>query len=455
MSRLAQKLREAREAACFSIEGMAQLLGLVPDNLRALEDGSQIPDSPTLRNYAMLFGTRVPGFLAHGAAHSPATLLFRSAAEHCAPLSEELGAEDLRLLGDFLACAADAHNLERALGLPEPVQISIAPPDQTRPDWEQGRECARCVREQLGLGDEPILSMCELLEQRLRWSLFFVTPDDLSAAVDGASTSDPKPAILINLVGGRETWWRTRMSLAHEMCHILVDARILAQPYLLSPHGRFQARNWALVERFQSIEARANAFAAYLLVPGPGLREAVGRVSPDSNDAINRVCRTFGVGRRVAVNRLAHEYCLSDSIVERMIARGGGVHHDADHPDAALIPVLRTETLRRLVTQALDAGLIDGLEARSILKIPTTEPIIEPIMGTSVHAPLVRSENVARARAEAHIWEVQRMPCVTTGVSQTADGWNVEVEVYGVDGVSRQVVRLSPDFEPALGSERT
>ncbi|HLT35955.1 MAG TPA: ImmA/IrrE family metallo-endopeptidase, partial [Enhygromyxa sp.] len=359
------------------------------------------------------------------------------------------------LLGDFLACVADTHELERALGLPEPVPLTIDAPDQKLPDWEQGRECARRVRDQLDLGDEPILSMHELLEQRLRWSLFFVTPDDLSAAVDGASTSAPKPAILINLVGGRETWWRTRMSLAHEMCHVLVDARILAQPYLLSPHGGLQARNrWALVERFRSIEARANAFAAYLLVPGPGLRKVVGRVSQDSDETINRVCRTFGVGRKVAVNRLHHEYGLSDSIVERMIARGGSVHHEADHPDAAIIPGLRTERLRRLVTEALDAELIDGLEARSILNIPTTEPITA-IMGARVHAPLLRSENLARARAEAHVWESKRAPCVTTGVTRTADGWSIEVDVHSVDGVSRQVVRLSPDFEPIIGSERT
>lgn len=451
MSSLAEKLREAREAACFTVEGMAKLLSLAPDELRALEDGRKLPGSTTLRHYAMLFGTRVPGFLEHGAAQSPATLLFRSAAEHRAKLSEELGAEDLRLLGDFLACTADTEELERALGLPEPEQISIDPPDQTKPDWEQGRECARRVRDQLGLGDEPILSMHELVEQRLRWSLFFVTPDDLSAAVDGASTSAPKPAILINLVGGRETWWRTRMSVAHEMCHVLVDARILAQPYLLSPHGGLEARNrWALVERFQSVEARANAFAAYLLVPGPGLRKVVGRVSRDSDDAIDRVCSTFGVGRRVAVYRLKHEYGLSDSIVERMIARRSQVQHEAKHPDAAIIPGLRTEKLRNLVTKALDAGLIDGLEARSILDIPATEPIV----GAQVHAPLVRLENLARARAEAHVWESQRTPCVTTGVRQTADGWNVEVEIPGVDGASRQVVLLSPDFEPVLGSEQ-
>lgn len=446
MSRIAHRLREAREAAGFTPEAMARLVNIEPAAVTELESGVLIPRPAVLRRYATVFGTRVRGLLERGAARSPATLLFRSAAEHGTDLSEELRAADLRLLGEFLACVADVDELERLLGLPEASSIAVDAPDLTLRSWEQGRECARRVREQLGLGDEPIPSMLTLLEDRLHWSPFFVTPDELSAAIQGASTIAPKPAILVNLVGGRESWWRTRVSLAHELCHVVFDARARSQPYLLTPEGELEARNrWALVERFRSIEQRANAFAVHFLAPSDGLRRVVGRAAADAEEAINEVCTTFGIGRMVAIRRLGHEYELSEPIQERMLARGGTVAHASEHADAAIVPGLRTGRLQRLVCEALQTGKIDAVEAHSILNIPMTQ-VIE---GSGEPPPsAVRLEGLAAARAEAYEWEINRTRCISTRVDRTGEGWDVVVECGRGATSTRKIVRLSPQFEP-------
>ncbi len=400
VSRLAQRLREAREAANFSVDTMAKLVGLDPEEVRLLESGTKIPPTAVVRRYATMFGTRVRRFLEHGAAQSPATLLFRSAAEHGTDLSEELRTFDLRILGDFLACVADVHELEVGLGLPAPTTVDIGTPDRTAPAWAQGRECARIVREQLALGTEPIPSMVALLDETLHWSTFFVTPDDLCTAIQGASTNVPRPAILVNLVGGREAWWRTRVSLAHEMCHVVLDARGQVQPYLFSPEGELEIRNrWMLVDHFRSVEQRANSFAVHFLVPSGGLRRLIGRASAETEGAINDVCRNFGVGRTVAIHRLGHEYKLDKATEDRMLARHGTVAHAPEHPDAAIVPGLRTGRLRRLVINALAAGHIDGIEARSILDVRMTEPI----EGAEQLSPPSFSPRTSRVRARKHM----------------------------------------------------
>lgn len=400
---------------------MGELVGVSAQAVEAFERGAEFPSTAVVREYATLFGTRVEQFLAHGVARSPAALLFRSAAEHGTDLRDELRASDLRLLGKFLARVADVHELERLLELPAPTSLHIEAPDHEAPDWEQGRVCAERVRAALGLGDEAIPSMVALLEDRLRWALFFVTPDELSIAVQGASTATPQPGVLVNLIGGRESWWRTRASLAHEMCHLLFDAH--AQPYLLSPDGSLETRgHWELVDHFRALERRANAFAAYFLVPSASLRETVGLVAPDSDEAIERACMTFGVSKTMAVRRLGHEFNLAEAKQNQMICRDVRPPLAEAHADAAVSPGLRGDRLERLVRDAVLADRIDSVQARSILGVSMSEPL--PQLGHR-GAPLVNPERLARARAEAHAWTLELGPCRSIDATRTPDGWTV------------------------------
>lgn len=420
---------------------MGELVGVSAQTVEAFERGTEFPSTAVVREYATLFGTRVEHFLAHGAARSPAALLFRSAAEHGTDLREELRASDLRLLGKFLARVADVHELERLLERPAPAPLHIEAPDHDAPAWEQGRICAERVRMKLGLGDEAVPSMVALLEDRLRWALFFVTPDELSIAVQGASTAKPQPGVLINLIGGRETWWRTRASLAHEMCHLLFDAQI--QPYLLSPDGSLEVRgHWEIVEHFRALEQRANAFAAYFLVPSASLRETVTGIAPESDEAIERVCVTFGVSKTMAIRRLGHEFSLAEAKQEQMMRRDVRPPLAEAHADAAISPGLRSERLDRLVRDAVLADRIDTIQARSILGISMSEPL--PKLGPR-GAPLVQPERLARARAEAHAWTLDLGPCRSIDATRTPEGWTVVIETRDHEHTS---VSLSNSFEP-------
>ena len=70
-----------------------------------------------------------------------------------------------------------------------------------------------------------------------------ITPEEMDPEIDAASTVTPEPAVLVNLVGGAEQWWRTRMTLAHELCHLLLDRERSGEPrfVMLSPTSERRA----------------------------------------------------------------------------------------------------------------------------------------------------------------------------------------------------------------------
>lgn len=428
------------------VESMAHLVGLEPSAVERIERGETEPEIGTLERYATIFGTRLARFVGGGEPVSPAMLLFRSAAEHGTDLGSVLGCEDLLVLGGFLACVADVDELERLLGEPHASVPRLQSEDLIEPEWPQGQEFAVRAREALGLGVRPIPSMRVLLEDQLHWSLFFVTPNELSSNLRGASTVRPRPAILVNLVNGHKSWGSTRMTLAHEMCHILYDARAVSRPYIISPRGTLESRReWAIVERFRGLERRANAFAAHFLAPSVAVREVVGNRSPDSPDAIEAVHAMFGISREVAIHRLGHEYPLSKEALSRMLSSVAGVAHAKDHPDAGVEPGLRRGKLAQLVQRALSTNRIGGVRARALLDVPLSEPL--PGAGAA-GAPLVTKEQVARSKAEMHARASGERDCWSSEARRTEQGWEVVLHYPRSTGIATTTMLLTDSFDP-------
>ncbi len=443
MEPFAAVLRKARESSGLDVNALARVLDLPVDEIRGYENDRPVPQQ-VLERYATTFGTPFGDFIEGAAARAPATLLFRSAAQHGAELGELLQSSDLRVLGDFLVCVSEVADVQARLSLPHHgARTDLRAPDVAEPEWEQGRELALALRGELRLGNDPIDSMLKLLREQFGVLLFFVEPGQLDAAVQGASTLVPRAAILVNLIGGRRAWWSTRVSLAHELCHVLFDFRGPAQPYLVSPPG---SGDWRLVERFRGIERRANAFAVHLLVPGEGLRQFVGDAAPDSDRTIDAVCRHFGVGRTVAIRRLAQEYHHLPQVWQDRKLQVQGDNHDAHHPDAEVPIGLRAGVVRMWVKQALVQGVLDGLEARSMLNIPIHRPLeIDDILDP----PLISEEQAARTKAVALVYERgHRDPC-SGDVRRSGAGWTVEVRCVCVErqAMVTKVVRLSHDLE--------
>jgi hypothetical protein len=364
------------------------------------------------------------------------TLLLKSASRHYQgrhPLEELASTGAHRALGDFLRAVRDIAELERSTAegsdaLPVPEKALPRQGGASHPaEWE-----ARRLREQLGLGISPIPSMRALLTG-MGVRLFFTTPDELDSAIEGASTRAPCPAVLVNLIGGGGCFWRTRMTLAHELAHLLFDSS--HGWALFSPHGPFLRRprgwRWQLFKGFDDIEVHADAFAACFLAPADGVRRSVGPHDPTSEVAIAAVGATFGVGRTVAINRLQHVFNLSHEQRIEMESRSRS-SYQADSSDRVEAGIgIRGGLLPQLVAEALRHGRISRVRAREYLGVSPIEDLPIPELPEELRRPILGRERWIVDQAQRYL-SARGENLYPLRVEPAGTGWRVSVGSGGV-----------------------
>ena len=172
------------------------------------------------------------------------------------------------------------------------------------PAVDQGRRLAGEVRRELGLGDGPVARFPELLEERFQLD---VDLSPLPEAVDGLCVSVGARALI--LVGSGKPSSRQRFTLAHELAHYLVDD---LDPLYVDERG---------VRTRSVAEMRANAFAAHLLMPEPGVRAAIEGTADDAERAV-RVALAFGTSVSAAAYQLGNLGLLPEAVRDRLVDAG-------------------------------------------------------------------------------------------------------------------------------------
>jgi Zn-dependent peptidase ImmA (M78 family)/DNA-binding XRE family transcriptional regulator len=185
----------------------------------------------------------------------------------------------------------------------------------------QGDLLADQLRKGLDLGEGPINNMllvCELLNVV---TLFM----DFSASdISGLYCEyNGVPIILINSTNYPV---RKRFSIAHELCHFLVDNPYLSQsPEITEEFNPFEEKN-----NRNYREVRANAFAASFLMPEDGLKfflkHFLGKTSKSiSIHDVVHISHNYGVSFETACYRLKNLDLISDPAYEEMKSLKSGV----------------------------------------------------------------------------------------------------------------------------------
>lgn len=235
-----------------------------------------------------------PGWRSEGARfkpfRQPAAVVFRA-------LTPSVGLEDVQRILELLKQSpANAVAGEKLRELREVLAWSAGDAPH-----EQGQELARQLRDSLGNPDR-YLDVETLLEQ---WGVHTASEDLSDPAVDGATVWDEHhgPLIIVNSRSSRTAPWAKRMTVAHELCHLLVDLRAAVPLAVISSP-------WAPA----TLERRANAFAAELLLPKLGLARALGETRwsgvithADSQELMDE----FGVGETVCRRQLENRLGMS------------------------------------------------------------------------------------------------------------------------------------------------
>jgi Zn-dependent peptidase ImmA (M78 family) len=433
MASIGTLLRTAYQAGGMRADLFARLARLDPARLRAVEEGRAELSAAELDRCARVFGIRLEDLLDGKAGGAPLTMLLRSSFEAQLPDVQALLTTELHEgLGEFLRVIRDVADIEGLLGIasrPLP-RLALLP---ARPEEHPGERLARTVRQQLGLGVEPLPSLRAIVEQSFSIRVVWVTDDQVDRSLDGACTIDPRPAILVNLLEPERHPWRTRITLAHELCHLLFDAEVRERRALFSPHGKRR-----LFPGFEEIEQRARAFAACFLAPAEGVRATVGSEDPTSEEAIRSVGATFGVGRVVAINRLYHVFRLSDDERHHMDARAGQPYHADFSGDDVDEPLgFRGGALLALTHEALQQDKITAVRARKVLGLTVADPLPFPDLDEARREPLVSRAEVIRRRADQVL--AQRWPdagLLAVEAHPEGDHWRVEVVDGGIGAIA-------------------
>lgn len=252
------RLRAAREAAALTQEQVAVRMGFSRATVAQIELGNRPVSSDELERLAGLYGRGLEEFLADDFAEDEAVAaLFRAQ-------GTASGAELQAAVGACLLLGRELSHLEQLLGLDRGAMVAPSYPAPTpRNRWEaveQGGSLAQAERLRLGLGDAPVGSMTQILEnQGVRTGMRRLGED-----ISGVTLQHPSAGTMV-LVNEDEAPQRQRFSWTHEYAHVLVDR---------NRRGMVSRAS----ERDNLLEVRANAFAATFLLPEPGVRAFLQRL---------------------------------------------------------------------------------------------------------------------------------------------------------------------------------
>lgn len=187
------------------------------------------------------------------------------------------------------------------------------------PTYRQGYLLAQKSRDILGLQrDEPISSMRVLLEEIMGVAVIQREMNDKIAGATVATGAER--GVVINEAGSNRNVWVRRMTLAHELCHLMWDSDQKLESLTVDRYDIID--NDALSDSgMDPVEIRANAFAVAFLAPIEAVRRLASQNGTDE-EILRNVTKTFGISVtaakfhiRNAANR--NTFDVKTSLVDR------------------------------------------------------------------------------------------------------------------------------------------
>ena len=167
------------------------------------------------------------------------------------------------------------------------------------PAWRVGYNLAVDARRALGLGNEPIRSMRELVEERLGIPVLQARlPNRIAGATVASVDEDGEETrgVVLNTVGENRNVWIRRATLAHELAHLLYDPDEQLRRLRVDSYAASQID--AQAHQSDYVEQRANAFAIAFLAPNDEVRRLA--PAPISEESVANVMDTFGISHTTA-----------------------------------------------------------------------------------------------------------------------------------------------------------
>lgn len=231
------------------------------------------------------------------------------------------------------------------------------------PAWKVGYNLAEEARETLQIGEAPIPSMRELVEERLGIPVIQARlPNKIAGATIMTMDEDGKEArgVILNTVGENENVWIRRATLAHELGHLLYDPDSELENVRVDSYADSQKN--PETQGIDYVEQRANAFAIAFLAPNDAVRQLAPR--PISEESVLKVMHKFGISHTAARYHISNSHYREFDVPSRVAGASPSDEQKAAENFAVdYFPVSGTPDQRRgrfagLVTATYDNRLI-------------------------------------------------------------------------------------------------
>lgn len=242
-----ERIKEAREAAGFTLEGFADALGKTRQAVAQFETGQASPSGETLSHIVSLTNQPLSFFVAVPARIGGIGTIFWRSLKRMEQHRRKQIARRLQWAADIATLA------DEFIELP-PVDLPHLDFDPERADDTKIEEVAETLREYWGLGVGPIHNLDTILESKgvilVREKVNCSDMDAVSCWIGG------RPFVLLSadVLGGP----RDKFNLAHELGHMVLHSTI-----------EVTEKNLAAVER------QANRFASAFLMPSTAFSKEV------------------------------------------------------------------------------------------------------------------------------------------------------------------------------------
>ena len=381
-------LRKKQDIGASTLSG---LVGFGRDRLAEIESGEEVPTFEELDRLSTALGADLVGFdpEIHDSPESrrQITTLLKSQ-------TDSIPTKYLRPIAKTAELAHDIVELEQWREKPSRFEHirerfrDIHPPEDA-PDWQEGKQFAERVREEMGLGGDPIESMYGLCERMGIPVIETSLPIQLSAMA--LADEYYGPTIIVNLNERNERLLPRRFTLAHEICHIVFDR------YSMNELRRFDRVVGVFEEQSKdSQERRADAFAIHLLCPEEPFKQAW----EDSRDMeggdawrVRHLMEQFGASFTATKSHLANLGIIDKARMPKITPpdietprRFRKAERTQATARGEAFQVLDPERQGRLAEQAIlafDEGVIGRSKALEVLGIdgPTFDEHIEDWLG--------------------------------------------------------------------------
>ncbi|MFT8679378.1 ImmA/IrrE family metallo-endopeptidase [Gluconacetobacter sp.] len=294
----AKTLRDRREQFNLPIERLAKAVGISSDRLETIESPGHVSPVRDLERVAqaLALDERILGYQPEARGDKALGVRLRE-------LSDTKDSTHFSI-SSVIGLSEAAWVIERQLALSEQLGYEVFSrsefgfnPDSNYayPTYRQGYRLAQRARQVLELGDDtPVESLRALVEERLGLPLI---QQELEERFAGATLSNGNcRGIVINEKGKNQNVWVRRMTLCHELGHLLWDPDQRLNKLIVDDYNIVEGIG---VTQRDVVEIRANAFAISFLAPPSAIKEIAFR-QVDHETILSDIVETYGISATAA-----------------------------------------------------------------------------------------------------------------------------------------------------------